>query len=85
MTLSMLLSAYFLVEGVAKIVEYFRVRAVSGSVWLLVLGTLSALLAFIMWSNIIRGASMIGIILGVNFIVSGIAFLILGRKNCSKL
>ena len=84
MTLSMLLSAYFLVDGVTKVVEYFRIREIGGSLWILLSGVLGMLLAFMMWNNWLTGASMIGIVLGIDLLFSGVSFILLGR-GCSKL
>ena len=84
MTLSMLLSAYFLVDGVTKVVEYFRIREIGGSLWILLSGALGIILAFMMWNNVLTGASMIGIVLGIDLVFSGMSFILLGR-GCSKL
>ncbi len=84
MTLSMLLSAYFLTDGVTKIAEYFRIREINGAVWILLSGVLGILLAFMMWKNILTGAVMIGIVLGVHLLFSGVSLILLGR-GCAKL
>lgn len=84
MTLSMLLSAYFLIDGVTKVVEYFRIREIGGSLWILLSGLLGVALAFMMWNNVITGASMIGIMLGVDLVFSGFSFILLGR-GCSNI
>ena len=88
MTLSMILSAYFAVDGAAKVFEYFRLRTIGGSLWMLISGLLSILLAVMMWKNFFTGASMIGIILGINLTFSGISLILLGRgcsEECKKL
>lgn len=82
MTLSLLLSAYFLIDGITRIVEYFRLRSIGGSMWILLSGILSVLLAFMMWQNYFTGASMIGIVLGINLIFGGVSLIMLGR-GCS--
>lgn len=82
-TLSILLAAYFMVDGVTKVMEYFRVREIGGSLWILVSGILGIVLAFMMWRNFFTGAAVIGIILGVDLIFSGVALLLLG-KGCSE-
>ena len=84
MTLSMLLAAYFLIDGVTKVVEYFRIREIGGSLWILLSGLLGVALAFMMWNNWLTGASMIGIVLGIDLIFSGVSLILLGR-GCSKL
>ncbi|MEG1603338.1 MAG: DUF308 domain-containing protein [Cloacibacillus sp.] len=83
MTLSLMLSAYFVLDGIAKIAEYVRLRPINGSLWILVSGILSIVLAVMMWRNFFTGASMIGIILGINFIFSGVSLIVLGR-GCSE-
>ncbi len=84
MTLSMLLAAYFLVDGVTKVIEYFRIREIGGSLWILCSGALGIILAFMMWNNMLTGASMIGIVLGVDLVFSGISLILLGR-GCSNI
>ena len=83
MTLSILLSAYFLIDGITRIVEYFRLRVIGGSLWILLSGVLSVLLAFMMWQNYFTGASMIGVVLGINLIFGGMSLIMLGR-GCSE-
>lgn len=73
MTLSILLAAYFLIDGVTKIVEYFRVKSIGGSLWIMLSGILGIILAFMMWQNVFTGAAVIGIILGINLIFSGMS------------
>lgn len=82
-TLSMLLSFYFMFDGIMKIMEYFRLRSIGGSLWILLSGALGVILAVMMWKNVFTGASMIGILLGVNLIFSGMSFILLGR-GCSE-
>ena len=84
MTLSMLLAAYFLIDGVTKIAEYFRIREIGGSLWILLSGLLGVALAFMMWNNWLTGASMIGVVLGIDLVFSGVSLILLGR-GCSKL
>ncbi|MEG1604310.1 MAG: DUF308 domain-containing protein [Cloacibacillus sp.] len=79
LTLSILLSAYFLVDGVTKIVQYWSIRHMDGAVWTLVSGILSLVLAWMMWQNMVTGMAMIGVVLGVDFIFSGMSLIFLGR------
>ncbi|NLX85500.1 MAG: hypothetical protein GXZ00_07790, partial [Synergistaceae bacterium] len=73
MTLSIILAAYFLADGVTKIIEYFRIREIDGSIWILVSGLLGVILSVMMWKNLFTGAAIIGIILGINLIFSGMS------------
>lgn len=78
-TLSMILAAYFLADGVYKVVQFFRLRKVGGSFWMLLSGALGILLAFLMWRNFFEGATVIGIILGFDLIFSGVSLIMIGR------
>lgn len=79
MTLSILLAAYFLADGIFKVIGYFRLRKVGGSVWILLTGILGIILAFLMWQNFFEGATVIGIILGFDLIFSGVSLIMIGR------
>lgn len=83
LTLSILLSAYFLVDGVTKIVQYWNIRHMKGAIWTLVSGILSLVLAWMMWQNLITGMAMVGVVLGVDFIFGGTSLIFLGR-GCSE-
>ena len=78
-TLSMILAAYFLADGVYKVVQFFRLRKVGGSFWMLLSGALGILLAFLMWRNFFECATVIGIILGFDLIFSGVSLIMIGR------
>lgn len=82
-TLSIFLAAYFMVDGVMKVMEFFRVRSLKGAFWVLLSGVLGIILAIMMWSNYLRGAAILGIVFGVNFTFAGIAFILLAR-SCSE-
>ena len=81
-TLSFLLAAYFLVDGIVKILEYARLHSIGGSIWLLISGLIGVVLAFMMWRNFFTGATVIGTLLGLNLIIGGLCFIVFGR-GCS--
>ena len=83
MTIGYLLAAYFLADGVVRIIGYFNVMKIGGSVWMLVSGILGIILSVMMWKNVFTGAAMIGIILGLDLILGGTALIFLGR-GCAK-
>lgn len=83
MTLSIILAAYFMADGLTKIIEYFRIKEIDGSIWILVSGVLGIILSIMMWKNLFTGAALIGIILGINLIFSGMSLILLA-KGCSK-
>ena len=83
LTLLILLSAYFLVDGVTKIIQYWNIRHIDGAIWTLVSGILALVLAWLMWQNMVTGIAMIGVVLGVDFIFGGMSLIFLGR-GCSQ-
>ena len=83
MTPTIILATYLMADGITKIIEYFRVREIEGSVWILISGYLGIILSVMMWKNLFTRAAVIGIILGINLVFSGISLILLGR-GCSK-
>ncbi|NLV81727.1 MAG: hypothetical protein GXZ18_01790 [Synergistaceae bacterium] len=83
LTIAIILSVYFLLEGILKIMEYISVRGIPGAGWILFSGIIAILLAFMMWNNLVTATAMIGILFGVNLLFGGISFLLLGH-GCSK-
>jgi uncharacterized membrane protein HdeD (DUF308 family) len=71
-SLALVVAGIFFVEGVLEVVAFYPFRALSGSGWMLFDGIMSLLLAFLIWYP--RSSSStwaIGILVGVNLIVSG--------------
>jgi uncharacterized membrane protein HdeD (DUF308 family) len=67
------LAAIFLVEGVLEIVAFFQFRALPGSGLILFDGVVTLLLAYLIWRPWPSSSTWaIGILLGINLIVSGI-------------
>ena len=83
-TMGVMLGAFFLITGVAKCAEYFRVKDIGGSFWVFVSGDVDVLLAFVIWKNFFSAASAPGVILGVNMISTGAAMICLSR-GCSRM
>jgi len=71
-SLTLVVAAIFFVEGVLEVVAFLPFRALSGSGWMLFDGVTSLLLAFLIWHRW-PSSSMwaIGILVGINLIVSG--------------
>lgn len=83
-TMSLFLAAYFFLDGLFKIVEFFRFRnELKASIWLLVSGILGIILAFMMWRDKAAGAVIMGIMLAINLLSSGITLIMLAR-SCSE-
>jgi uncharacterized membrane protein HdeD (DUF308 family) len=88
-TLTAVLAIIFTVEGVLEIVTFFQFRVYSGSGWVLFDGLVTLLLAFLIWLPWPNSSSWaIGIILGVNLIVTGFTVLmysLTARKTLEAL
>ena len=81
--LTVVLGAVFLVEGIARIVMGFQMRGQPKWGWVVASGAMSVLLGLLVFGGLANGASLglIGVILGLNFIVSGAAFFALGNAK----
>ena len=73
-TLTLVLGAMFVAEGVTRIAVYFQARALPGAGWILFDGITTLLLGgVIMWRWPGDSAWAIGTLVGVNLLVSGVA------------
>ena len=76
--LTILLAVYFFSDGFVKVVAAFNHTAHRG--WFITSSLLSFLLAYLIWSNWpISGGWAIGVMVGVNFIFTGILALAVGE------
>jgi len=70
--LTIMLAAYFLVDGAFEVAAAFQLRPASGWGWLLTGGILSFLLGLMIWQQFpLSGAWAIGILLGVKLLFVG--------------
>lgn len=70
--LTIMLAAYFLVDGAFEIAAAFQLRPASGWGWLLAAGALSLLLGLMIWQQFpLSGAWAIGVLLGVKLLFVG--------------
>jgi len=71
-SLTLVVAAVFLLEGLLQIAVFFQFRALSGSGWILFDGIVTLLLAYLIWRPWpVSSAWAIGTLVGVNLIVSG--------------
>ena len=88
-TLTLLLAGIILAEGVIEIVAYFRTRGEGASWWLLLNGIVTVLLGCLIWFHWPSSSVWaIGILVGVNLLMTGISRLMFGlaaRKLATKL
>jgi uncharacterized membrane protein HdeD (DUF308 family) len=77
-SLTLALTMYLLAEGVLELILSFRLRPMSGSVWLLIDGLITMILAVMIWKAWpSSGAWVIGVLFGISMLFSGVARLIL--------
>ena len=78
-TLTMLLAAIILAEGILEVIAYFRMRGESGSGWLLVNALITLLLGGLIWFHWPSSSVWaIGILVGVNLLMTGTTRLMFG-------
>jgi uncharacterized membrane protein HdeD (DUF308 family) len=71
-SLTLVMAAIFLIEGILEIVVYFQFRSLSGSGWILFDGLITLVLAYLIWRPWPSSSAWaIGTLLGINLIVSG--------------
>ena len=78
-TLTLLLASVILVEGVLEIISYFRLKGEDASGWMLLNGIITLLLGGMIWFHWPSSSIWaIGILLGVNLLMTGMARLTFG-------
>ncbi|MGC2529382.1 MAG: DUF308 domain-containing protein [Candidatus Acidiferrum sp.] len=78
-TLTLLLAAIILVEGIFEVIAYFRMRGEGGSGWLLVNALITLLLGGLIWFHWPSSSVWaIGILVGVNLLMTGMSRLMFG-------
>ena len=78
-TLTVILIAYFLAMGLSEIVAAFQSRPAQGWGFLLVSGSVSVVLAVLIWNQWpLSGAWAIGVLVGIQLISSGMTMIAIG-------
>jgi uncharacterized membrane protein HdeD (DUF308 family) len=78
-SLTLVLAAYFLVDGIFEIIVAFQIRPQKGWGWTLVSGIAAVLLGYLIWRQWpLSGAWAIGVLVGVNLIMSGWSMIAFG-------
>jgi uncharacterized membrane protein HdeD (DUF308 family) len=74
--LTLLLAAFFVVEGIWKIVVSFSYRPATGWVWMLIGGGLSVVLGMLIWNQWpVSGMWAVGLLVGIDLLSTGTATL----------
>ena len=82
-SLTLALAIYLLIEGVLESVLSFQLRALPGSGWLLVDGIVTLVLAVMIWSTWPSSAAwVVGTLVGISMLFSGVTRLILSTAVC---
>lgn len=83
-TVTLLLVAYLLVEGVVEVVQGFRVRPARGWGWLVASGAISLLLAVLLFAGFPGTAAWaIGLLVGISLLTTGISMVMVGMAGGS--
>jgi uncharacterized membrane protein HdeD (DUF308 family) len=78
-TLTLLLAAVILVEGIFELLAYFRLRSRGGAGWLMVNALVTLLLGGLIWFHWPSSSVWaIGTLVGVNLLMTGISRLMIG-------
>jgi uncharacterized membrane protein HdeD (DUF308 family) len=73
LTLTILLAAFLLVEGIFKIIHAFQMKPAPNWIWLLVSGVASVILGFMIWGGFPQSSTfIIGLLVGIYFLINGI-------------
>lgn len=77
-TLTMILSLYFAMEGIFKVIVAVKLKGLDGWLWLLLSGLLAMLLAGLIWHDLFAAAWGVGLLVGINLLFTGSTFVALG-------
>jgi uncharacterized membrane protein HdeD (DUF308 family) len=78
-SLTLLLAAYFLVDGICEIIASFKMKPESGWGWMLFNGIVAAVLGFLLWRQWpVSGSYAIGILFGIHILMSGVVMVVVG-------
>ncbi|MEW6143626.1 MAG: DUF308 domain-containing protein [Thermodesulfobacteriota bacterium] len=73
LTLTLLLAAFLLVEGFFKIIHAFQMKPAPNWIWLLVSGVASVVLGVMIWGEFPESSAfIIGLLVGIYFLINGI-------------
>lgn len=77
-TLTLVLALYFIAEGIAKIIMAVQIRSMPNWGWLLTSGLLALVLGALIWLQLPGAAAwVIGFLVGIDLVFSGIALVML--------
>ncbi|GJM16246.1 MAG: hypothetical protein DHS20C13_15730 [Thermodesulfobacteriota bacterium] len=75
-TLTLLLAAFLLVEGIFKIIHSFQLKGAQNWVWILISGLASVILAVMIWVEFPQSSAfVIGLLVGIYFLINGFSLI----------
>ena len=75
-TLTLLLAAFLLVEGIFKIINAFQMQPAPNWGWILVSGIASVILAVLIWTEFPQSSAfVIGLLVGIYFLINGFSMI----------
>jgi uncharacterized membrane protein HdeD (DUF308 family) len=81
-TLTMILIAYFIVDGAFALIAGFQLKPAQGWGWMVVSGLVTVLLALLIWQQWpFSGAWAVGTLVGVRLIFSGMSMMAIGAAG----
>ncbi len=83
-TLTVVLGAFLIADGILRIVGVFMDRGMGGTVWMIILGVINILFGLWVWTNIPISGVVIGVFVGVQLLVAGIAWVVAGFMGDSS-
>ena len=80
-TLTLLLVAYFLADGVVEVLLGLRMRGETGSAWFVASGVISVVLAGLLWAGWPSTAAWaVGLLFGISLLSSGLSMVFVGMR-----
>lgn len=80
--LTLVLAAYFLVDGIFAVIAGFQLRPATGWGWMVFNGVITLLLGWMIWAQWpVSGAWAVGILVGVRLLMTGITMITLGAAG----
>ena len=73
-SLTLILASLFLIEGILQVIQFFKMRSLQGSNWMLIDGVITLLLGlliYVQWPS--SSAWAIGTLVGISMIMSGVS------------
>lgn len=78
LTLTLIIAAFFIVEGVFRVIAGFRVPSGEGRGWLIAGGVLGVILGILIWTGMpISAEWFLGLLVGIEFIFTGWSFVMI--------